>query len=110
MIKKSLLALTALATIAAGSIKATAQTEITRGVNLSGIYPAVFQVYEIDREYDILYLMTPNGHDWEYKGIEDYMVGDITTAIMYDNGTPDDITDDIILNMRYAGYIDKDIK
>lgn len=35
---------------------------------------------------------------------DDLMIGDIVAMIMDNNGTPDDIRDDIILDMRYTGF------
>ena len=98
MIKKALLTLTALATIVAGSITAQAAPQ-----DLTNIYPQTFIVYEIDREYDIIYLTTSTGFDYIWEGVEDWHAGDMASAIMNDNGTKN-ITDDEILTLRYTGY------
>lgn len=105
MIKKTLLTLTALAAIAAGSMKATAYT----GENTAPrpeIYPDAMVVDEIDKENDIVYIKTCAGNIYSFYGVEDWMVGDIVAVIMSDNGTPETITDDIIITTRYAGYTD----
>ena len=71
------------------------------------IYPATMQLVSIERrEYgDLLTFSTGSGmlfqlSDWA----EDWDVGDLASMIMYDNGTPNDITDDAIVSVRYAGY------
>ena len=66
-------------------------------------YPQTFIV--TDTTDDILTLETFTGHTFQAYGVEDYMVGDMVAAIMDDNGT-DNITDDIILQLRYSGYVD----
>lgn len=71
-----------------------------------GIYPRTFVVDEIDTKTDTLYLIDGADLEWKYKGIEDYNVGDLISAIMEDNGTPDYIYDDKILNMRYGGIME----
>lgn len=106
MIKKTLLVLTAIATITAGSLKATAYSGEGHSPEQPAIYPACFVVDEIDKENDLLYLVTPAGMIYTWEGIEDYMIGDITAAIMYNNGTDDTITDDIVIDLRYVGYTD----
>ena len=74
---------------------------------LEHYYPQTFIVYEIDREYDIIYLMTPTGSaEFEYEGVEDWHAGDIASAIMYDNGTSK-INDDTIVTLQYDGTIDE---
>ena len=110
MIKRSLLTLTALAAIAAGSMKATAYTGEGHSPEQPAIYPACFVVDEIDKENDLLYLTTPAGMVYIWEGVEDYMIGDITAAIMHNNGTDNTITDDIILDLRYVGYTDQMIR
>lgn len=99
MIKKALLTLTALATIAAGSITATAAPQ---DLNTEHLYPVTFTVYEIDRENDIIYLTTSTGFEYIWEGVEDWHAGDIAAAIMYDNSSPK-ITDDEIIKLHYSG-------
>ena len=98
MIKKALLTITALAAIAAGSITAQAAPQ-----DLENLYPQTFIVYEIDREYDIIYLTTSTGFDYIWEGVEDWHAGDMASAIMNDNGTQK-ITDDEILSLHYSGF------
>lgn len=109
MIKRALFTLAALATIAAGSMKATAYT----GDNTQRqpeLYPQAFVVDEIDQANDLVYIKTAAGYIYSFESVEDWMIGDIAAAIMSDNGTPDSITDDQIISIRYCGYIDQAIR
>lgn len=69
------------------------------------IYPQTFFVNDIDRAQDVLILIDFNGNEWIWSGVEDYEKGDIIATIMEDNGT-EIIYDDIIINIRYSGYIE----
>ena len=40
-----------------------------------------------------------------FKGIEDWAEGDIVSAIMSDNCTPESIYDDIVVQTRYCGWV-----
>lgn len=72
--------------------------------NDHAIYPRGFIIAEMEKETDTLILDDGTGLEWKYEGIEDYWVGDYVVAIMDDNGTPNSIYDDIILDLRYGGY------
>ena len=67
--------------------------------DVDNLYAKSMLVYEIDREYDILYLTDSNGNGWEYIGIEDLGVGDVVDCLMYDNQT-DIIYDDKIIKLQ----------
>lgn len=69
-------------------------------------YPQTFIVSEIDQDNDIIYLETFSGMVYTWEGSEDWEVNDIAAAIMNDNGTPDNITDDTIEVLRYTGYLE----
>ena len=71
--------------------------------DVDNLYAKSMLVYEIDREYDILYLTDSNGNGWEYIGIEDLGVGDVVDCLMYDNQT-DIIYDDKIIKLQYSGF------
>lgn len=71
--------------------------------DVDNLYAKSMLVYEVDREYDILYLTDANGNGWEYVGIEDLGVGDIVDCLMYDNQT-DIIYDDKIVKLQYSGF------
>lgn len=66
-------------------------------------YPQTFEVTEINNAEDYMVLETSTGYMYEWEGVEDYMVGDIVSAIMNDNGTAD-ITDDDIICIKYSGF------
>lgn len=68
-------------------------------------YPQTFVIESINLEQDCIILMDFNGNEWIWSDVEDYEKGDIIAAIMEDNGT-EIIYDDIIINIRYSGYIE----
>lgn len=75
-------------------------------VNASAeIYPQAFVVSEVNYEENTILLVDCNGEGWIWEGIEDYGVGDIIAAIMDDSET-ETIYDDIIVMIRYAGYME----
>ena len=82
-----------------GSFKVLAQKE-------NNIYPECLQVVEINQATDIVQGKTCSGLIYSFYGVEDYMLGDLVAVIMDDNGTPESVLDDIIIDVRYAGYID----
>lgn len=71
--------------------------------NIDNLYAKSMIVYEMDREYDILYLTDLNGNGWEYIGIDDFEIGDVVDCLMYDNQT-DIIYDDKIVKLQYSGF------
>ena len=73
-------------------------------VEINALYPRAMYVSELNMETDELTLVDGAGLTWEYKGIEDYYVGDYVCAIMDDNGTPNSIYDDKIVSMRATGF------
>lgn len=50
---------------------------------------------------------TATGIEYVYEDPEDIIEGDMVSVIMFDNFTPEDIRDDIIITIRYSG-ISKD--
>lgn len=71
----------------------------------SKIYPLTTYVVELDKANDIVICKDFNGNLYAFQGIEDWLIGDICSMIMSDNGT-ETITDDKILFVKYDGYID----
>jgi len=67
------------------------------------IYPQTMIVTGIDRAADTVEIETAAGHIYAFYGAEDYETGDVVSAILYNNLTPD-VTDDEILAVRYAGW------
>ena len=70
------------------------------------LYPQVFVVDEVNEKEDTVTLRTLAGMLYIWEGAEDWMVGDIAGAIMYNNETEDTIVDDQIISLEYAGYTD----
>lgn len=70
----------------------------------SKIYPATAEVVELDRAADLVTVETASGIAYGFYGCEDYFPGDLVSMIMDDNGTPETILDDKIIDCRYSGY------
>lgn len=70
------------------------------------LYPRLFVVTEIDQLNDFITLQDFNGFMFLYEGCEDWVIGDLVAAIMWDNDTFRTITDDIIISIRYEGYLE----
>lgn len=66
------------------------------------IYPATMEVINISG--DVVTMETATGHIYEMDGAEDWQEGDLAALIMWNNGTPDNVEDDIILAARYSGF------
>ena len=71
-----------------------------------GLSPLTARVTDLDRTTDIVTIETATGIRFAFYGCEDYCVGDYVSAILYDNGTPHDCRDDIIVSVHYSGYSD----
>ena len=70
----------------------------------ANIYPLSGKVVELNTIEDTVTFETESGMLYGFYGVEDWMIGDHVAAIMYDNETPNDVTDDEILTVRYTGY------
>ena len=70
---------------------------------MSHVYPRCGVVVEVN--YDEGTVAVEDGADqvWVFEGCEDWMEGDLAAMIMDDNGTPDSIYDDVILDVLYGG-------
>ncbi|MBO7734032.1 MAG: hypothetical protein J6S67_15825 [Methanobrevibacter sp.] len=76
------------------------------GIITSHIYPQTAVVTDVKRN-DTITVKTFTGFEYSFSDEDgDWFEGDICAMIMDDNGTEDDITDDIILTERYTGWID----
>jgi len=64
------------------------------------IYPTTLQVTDITG--DIATTATSTGYRYGIPA-EDYEIGDLVSALMFDGGVPGKIDDDLILSARYAG-------
>ena len=77
------------------------------GSDVNHFYPETAIVTAIDYKTDIVTATCPGGIMWEFYGCGDYSEGDIVRMLMYDNGTPNDIQDDQIKIVWYAGTIEQ---
>ena len=77
---------------------------VSRYKKVETVYPATFVVSAVDPDTDRVFLTDFNNNEWVIEGVEDWMEGDVASAIMADNGTPI-IYDDRIVDIRYSGYI-----
>lgn len=92
-----------IATIAFFAVTACA-AYVVKAIKPDAHYPKTFVVSACDSDNDMVFLVDFNGNEWTITGIEDWAEGDIASAIMSDNGTPE-IYDDTILDIRYSGYL-----
>ena len=67
-------------------------------------YPQTMVVVKVNN--DVVTLADFNGFTYEFKGAEDWMVGDICSCIMDDNGT-EKVLDDKIIDTKYSGYFEE---
>ena len=65
-------------------------------------YPETAVVTEI--KSDIVTVTTFTGNEFQFSGVEDWMVGDIVSMIMNGNNT-DDVKDDEIISVKYSGFM-----
>lgn len=70
-------------------------------------YPMAFVVSELEYQVDAVHMLDANDHEWVFIGIEDWCEGDLVAAIMDDHGTPDYVYDDDIVQVRYAGWVNR---
>lgn len=68
-------------------------------------YPLAGVVVQVDHAADLVTFRTGSGQLYALTGADDWMTGDIIACTMSDNATPNDITDDHILDYRYSGYV-----
>ena len=66
------------------------------------LYPLAGTVVEISRPEDCVTVQDGAGNFWCFDGAEDWETGDLCALLMNDNGT-EDVRDDVILQVRYAG-------
>ena len=66
----------------------------------NGQYPGTLVVKEVTEQYALC--ETATGFAWLIEP-EDWCEGDLVSAIFDDNGTPDDIRDDTLVQARFSG-------
>ena len=71
---------------------------------MGGLYPRTAFVSELNYVEDVVTVTDCVGYDWQFYGCEDWEVGDMVSMIMGDNGMPNYIKDDIIVDYQYGGY------
>ena len=64
-------------------------------------YPSTMIVYCVDYRLDLVYI-TDGYNNFYFEGVEDLFTGDTLSLIMNDNGTPETVKDDVIVNYRYS--------
>lgn len=69
------------------------------------LYPIAFIVINVNWGDDTVTFMDFNGFTWTIEGSEDWMIGDMASAVMYDNDTIL-IMDDVILCVHYEGWFE----
>ena len=68
-------------------------------------YPTAMVVCDVDHNTDTVTAQTWTGIVYKWYGVEDWMEGDIAACIMDDNGTPNTVFDDQIIETRYVGWV-----
>lgn len=68
-------------------------------------YPTTMIVNELDYNENMVICIDFNGNEWAFEEIEDWCIGDIASMIMDDMGT-ESIYDDVIIMVRYSGYVE----
>lgn len=71
---------------------------------IEDIYPETAIIMKTDLEADLVTVQTLNGNCFQFYGVEDYQAGDIVSMVM-DSGSTPEVEDDIILSVKYSGYI-----
>lgn len=66
------------------------------------LYPRAVYVDHINTDRDTVTFADGAGVLWEICGVEDWALGDTAALLMDDNGTPDFIYDDSIVEARYG--------
>ena len=71
------------------------------------LYPQAYTVTAVDPLPDwsaVLTLETADGNLWQVHGDGDCEAGQVLTGIAFDGWTRDDVTDDVILALRWSGW------
>ena len=77
---------------------------ILAAILAGNIYPISGKIVTVDALEDTVTFQTESGMLYAFSGTEDWMIGDNVAAIMWDNDTLEDVTDDAIMTVRYTGY------
>ena len=82
--------------------RAIAANHTPRVIMKSHMYLACGEIVELIEDYDLVTVETQDGNLWVFQGIEDWMPGDKVVMAMDDSATSD-VSDDLILSVRYLG-------
>lgn len=69
----------------------------------ANLYAEAGVVTELDYAADVVTFMDTRGMYWSFYGVEDWQVGDLLCAILYDAGTFDPLDDAVIGATYHAG-------
>lgn len=65
-------------------------------------YPLTGKVTELHLGTNTVVVKDGAGNKWAFRGIDDWFLEDTVSMIMSDNGTPDNIKDDKVVDVRYS--------
>jgi len=77
--------------------------------DMDHVYPHVCVICYLDYAEDVVYMVDAVGHVWTIEEVEDWTVGDLVVTIMFDNFTPNTVTDDSIVEYQYGGHAGMDL-
>jgi len=82
----------------------TLAADILSGNVDRNLYPNTAIVTSVNYETDIFTVATSTNISYTLKGVEDWEVGDLASLLMYDIGGDGDITNDLVIELRYTGF------
>jgi hypothetical protein len=103
--KKTLL-LAAIAT----AIFTTPAHAATSAPDTSGLYSWCGIITVMDYKNDLVTVETANGLQYTFYGCEDYFGGDLVDLLMWDNGTPETVLDDLVIDANYSGFVAEELR
>ena len=99
--KKIICALMVLELLVAGVAMGCAAS--AKGETIEDVYAITTVVVELNHRNDTVTCQDFNGNLWVFYGVEDWLVGDVATLIMW-NAETDTIYDDEIVHAYYSGW------
>ena len=85
-------------------VAATMVLSKSEQINANEVYPRAMEIIAFEEEHDTVVLEDAVGLSWCFYWIEDWEIGDMVIVMLDNNGTPDTITDDIIVDTYFSGY------
>lgn len=82
----------------------TIATDIIGGNVDRNVYPNTAIITSIDYATDSFTISTSTNISYTLKGVEDWEIGDLASLLMYDIGADGDITNDLVIELRYTGF------